>query len=123
MPGKPTPADPRDLLPLPSQDLQVLLTLLDAPLHAYGLAKAVETQPGGVRLEIGSLYRILARLSTVGVIEGFDPAADAEGHEARRRYYRITTFGRRVAEAELARLQLVLRHARRHKLSPVRGGR
>ena len=115
---------PQDLLPLPSHDFQVLLSLSDAPRHAYGLATAVAEQPdGSVRLEIGSLYRILARLTTAGVIEAFDPAASAEGHEARRRYYRLTPFGRRVAQAEAARLQAVLRLARRQKLLPDKGSR
>lgn len=118
------PTDPRELLPLPSHDFQVLLSLLAAPRHAYGLAQAVEEQPdAGVRLEIGSLYRILARLTAAGVIEDFDPPANAEGHEARRRYYRITAFGRRVAGAEAARLDSLLRTARRAKLLPSRGSK
>jgi DNA-binding PadR family transcriptional regulator len=112
--------DPRVLLPLPSHDFQVLLSLADAPRHAYGMAKAVEGQSGGVRLEIGSLYRILARLTGDGLIEDFQPPPAAEGHEARRRYYRLTPFGRRVARAEAARLQDVVEAARRQKLLPSR---
>ena len=81
-----TQRDPRDLLPLPSHDFQVLLSLADGPGHAYGMAKAVEGQTGGVRLGIGSLYRILARLTADGVIEDYLPSIGAEGHEARRRY-------------------------------------
>lgn len=114
--------DPSELLPLPSRDFQVLVSLAESPQHAYGLSKAVADQPtGGVRLEIGSLYRILARLTTIGVIEPYEPRASAEGHEARRRYYRLTPFGRRVAEAEAARLQSVLRLARRQKLLSTKG--
>ena len=174
--------DPRDLLPLAPQDFHVLIALAEAPRHAYGLVKAVEALPdGGVRLEIGSLYRMLARLTTAGLIEdveldrgsapdpgsvarggpnaprrsvqpqrakaarwgprfagravrglpvmrqgkrvqspGFGlhngPTASAGGHEARRRYYRITPFGRKVAEAESSRLQAVLRMAKRQRL-------
>jgi len=110
-----------DLLPLPSHDFQVLLTLAEAPRHAYGLAKAVEEQPdGGVRLEIGSLYRILARLTTAGLIEeGTPPGRGGGGHEARRRYYQLTAFGREVATAEATRLQAVLRLARRHNIVPA----
>jgi DNA-binding PadR family transcriptional regulator len=116
--------DPRNLLPLPSHDFQVLLTLAGGPRHAYGLARAVETGgESGVRLEIGSLYRMLARMTAAGLIEMFDPPEDAEGHEARRRYYRITPFGRRVAAAEAARLDRALRIARKHKLLPERGAR
>ena len=115
--------DPRDLLPLPPHDFHVLLALLEAPRHAYGLARAVDDDDGSVRLEIGSLYRILARLTTAGLIEDFDPPAAAEGHEARRRYYRITTLGRRVAAAEADRLAGVLRLARRRHLLPSKGPR
>ena len=116
-------ADPRERLPLPPHDFHVLLTLLEGARHAYGLSAAAEEGEHGVRLEIGSLYRILARLSGQGLIEDFDPPARAEGHAARRRYYRITPFGRRVAEAEAARLEAVLRHVRKQKLLPSGGSR
>lgn len=112
---------PADLLPLPARDFQVLLALADGPRHAYGLAQAVESPAaGGVRLELGSLYRMLARLTTVGVIA--EDAGPASGHarEARRRYYRLTPFGRRVAEAETTRLQAVVRLARRRRLATGR---
>ena len=105
--------DPRALLPLPAHDFQVLLALADEPRHAYGLATAVEqADAGGVRLELGSLYRILARLTTLGVIADDGPG-EGSAREARRRYYRLTPFGRRVAEAETVRLQAVVRLARR----------
>jgi DNA-binding PadR family transcriptional regulator len=112
--------DPRDLLPLSSHDFQLLLSLAAGPRHAYGLAKEVEAHGDRVRLEIGSLYRMLARLTADGVIEDIDPPTGAEGHEARRRYYRLTAFGRRVAQAEAARLEHVVRAARREKLLPSR---
>src|SRR5688500_886490 len=118
-----TASDPRQVLPLPPHDFHVLLALLDSPRHAYGLARAVDEENGDVRLEIGSLYRILSRLTSQGMIEDFDPPAGAEGHEARRRYYRITPFGRRVAAVEAARLESVVRLARRHKLLPSRAPR
>ncbi len=117
-------SDPRERLPLPPLDFHVLLALLEGPWHAYGLSNAVESSPGpGVRLEIGSLYRILSRLTTEGLIEHFSPPASAAGHEARRRYYRITPFGRQVVRAEASRLDAVLRQARKHKLLPSDGSR
>ena len=117
-------SDPRERLPLPHLDFHVLLALLEGPRHAYGLSNAVESSPGpGVRLEIGSLYRILSRLTTEGLIAHFSPPASAAGHEARRRYYRITPFGRQVVRAEASRLEAVLRHARKHKLLPSAGSR
>lgn len=110
--------DVRSLLPLPSHDFSVLLTLAENACHAYGLVKAVESQPdGGVRLELGSLYRILARLTAEGVIEETrGPGGEEAVHASRRKYYRLTPFGRRVAEAEAARLQAVIRMARRRHL-------
>jgi len=110
--------DPRELLPLPPHDFHVLLALLEGPRHAYGLTRAVDEDNGDVRLEIGSLYRILARLTDAGLIEAVAPATAAAGHESRRRYYRITPFGRKVAESEATRLTTVLRLARRRNLLP-----
>ena len=102
----------------------MLLSLADAPRHAYGLASAVETQDEtGIRLEIGSLYRMLARLTSLGLISAFDPPEDAEGHEARRKYYRLTAFGRQVARAEAARLEQVVRLARKHRFLPAKDER
>jgi DNA-binding PadR family transcriptional regulator len=115
--------DPRELLPLPPHDFHVLLALLERPRHAYGLARAVDEDNGDVRLEIGSLYRILSRLTKAGLIEDFEPPVDAEGHEARRRYYRISPFGRKVANAEADRLTTVLKLARRRHLLASKGTR
>jgi DNA-binding PadR family transcriptional regulator len=113
--------DPRDLLPLPPHDFHLLVSLADQPRHAYGLATAVEAHAdGGLRLELGSLYRMLARLTALGLIEEHDPPAREPGHDERRRYYRLTPLGRRVAQAEAARLQAVLDVARRHRLLPGR---
>ena len=107
--------DARSFLPLPPIDFQVLLTLSDGPCHAYGLATAVEDQAGrGVRLELGSLYRILTRLTKQGIIaEARCPQSTESGSGPKRRCYEITPFGRQVTRAETARLEAVLRVARR----------
>src|ERR1700691_5690278 len=69
--------------PLKSADFHILLALADGPRHGYGIMKEVELESSGdVRLEIGSLYRLLSRLADAGLIE------DADGDE-RRRFYRI----------------------------------
>ena len=116
-----TPHSPRDFQPLPPHDFQVLLALAEGPRHAYGLAQATDAaRDGMVRLELGSLYRVLARLTATGLIAD-DERVGAEGQEAKRRYYRLTPLGRRVAEAETARLQAVVRLARRRRLVPGKG--
>jgi len=122
MPDDRTRRDPDELLPLKPQDLQVLLTLAEAPLHAYGIAKAVdEDRRGTVRLELGSLYRMLARLLGAGLIAeiaapGPDEEDDPGASQSRRRTYRITGFGRRVAEAEARRLRAVVEMARERRI-------
>jgi DNA-binding PadR family transcriptional regulator len=93
-------------------DFHILLALAEAPLHGYGLMKEVERESSGqVRLEIGSLYRLLARMVQDGLIE------EAEEDE-RRRYYRISRQGRRILRAEAERLAGLVELSRARKLLP-----
>jgi DNA-binding PadR family transcriptional regulator len=93
-------------------DFHILLALAAGPRHGYGIMKEVEQESGGgVRLEIGSLYRLLGRLLEAGLIE------DAEGDE-RRRYYRITRLGRRVLKTEAERLAGLVDLVRARRLLP-----
>jgi DNA-binding PadR family transcriptional regulator len=113
-------SSPRDFLPLPPHDFQILLALAEGPRHAYGLAQAGEDKRDGtVRLELGSLYRVLARLTASGLIAD-DVREAGDGQDAKRRYYRLTPLGRRVAEAETVRLQAIVRLAKRRRLAPGR---
>jgi len=79
----------------------VLTALADGPRHGYGIVREVEgLSRGRVKLKIGSLYGVLDRLATEGLIE---PDRE-EPHDGRlRRYYRLTRDGRRTLaeEAEL----------------------
>src|SRR5579884_1272120 len=94
-------------------DFHILLALAAGPLHGYGIMKAVERDTGGdVTLEIGSLYRLLARLVAEGLID------DTESSGDRRRYYRITAAGRRALKSEAARLASVVTMVRARKLLP-----
>ena len=116
-------ADPRSLLPLPPADFQVLLILASGPLHPYGISKAVQEQPrGAVRLEIGSLYRMLNRMKTADLIEEAEAGDAGVGPAARRRVFCITPFGRRVARAEARRLEAVIDVARQQKFLPQTRG-
>ena len=100
--------DPRDLLPLKPADFHILLALAEGPMHGYGIMKAVERESAGeVRLELGSLYRLLGRLLDLGMVEAEEP-------RGRRRDYALTPFGKRVLEAEARRLFTLV------KLRPVR---
>src|ERR1700677_2729531 len=87
--------------PMTGQAFFVLTALADGPRHGYGIVSEVaELSQGRVRLKIGSLYGVLERLATDGLIE---PDRE-EAHDGRlRRYYRLTSDGRGalVEEAEL----------------------
>ena len=119
MTPRPADPDPREATPLAPADFQVLLLLAEGPLHPYGLSRAGEARPDlGVPLGIGSLYRLLNRMVTAGLIEESDDPAAQKGPAARRRVFQITPFGRRVARAEARRLETVLEAARAMKFLP-----
>jgi DNA-binding PadR family transcriptional regulator len=121
--------EPRDAALTPAT-WQVLLALAEGERHGYAIMRDVNAQAdteGGVRLGPGTLYRTIRRLLEAGLIaeaqERPDPALDDE----RRRYYRITPAGRRVAVAEAERLVRLVESARRRRLlgssvGVVRGG-
>jgi DNA-binding PadR family transcriptional regulator len=93
-------------------DFHILMALTQGPRHGYGLMKEVEREShGGVRLEIGSLYRLLARLLDSGLIEEAD-------EDERRRYYRLSRLGHRVLKAEAERLAGLVELSRLRKLLP-----
>ncbi|HUB82470.1 MAG TPA: helix-turn-helix transcriptional regulator [Bryobacteraceae bacterium] len=94
-------------------DFHILLALAGGPLHGYAIMKQVERDTGGeVILEIGSLYRLLDRLVSDGVIDHVDSA------DERRRYFRITAAGRKALKSEAARLANVITLVRARKLLP-----
>jgi PadR family transcriptional regulator PadR len=89
----------------------VLTALCGPPLHGYGIVGEVDgLSDGRVRLKIGSLYGILDRLVTEGLVQ-FDRE---ESHQGRlRRYYRITDAGTHALRAEAARQAANVRAATR----------
>lgn len=101
--------DAERFLPLAPVDLQLLLAVTDAPLHGYAMMKAVETESGGaLRVELGSLYRILQRLERDGLVVEATPRREQPSPGRERRYYRITALGRSVVAAELERLKTLI---------------
>jgi len=107
--------DPAAYLPLTPPMFQVLLALADGEKHGYAILKEVETRTSGsVILSTGTLYAIIKRLLTDGIVEEIGSRIDDD--DERRRYYRLTTFGRKVATAEAARLSDLVASARRKKL-------
>jgi DNA-binding PadR family transcriptional regulator len=111
--------DPEDMLPLSAIAFEVLMTLAEGECHGYHMMLAVEERTG-TPVHPGTLYRTLARLEEQGVVE--ESSLRPPGQDERRRQFRLTTFGRRVAEAEARRLARLVDGARRRRLLPE-GGR
>jgi DNA-binding PadR family transcriptional regulator len=107
------PAAADRLLPLKPVMFQILLSLADGERHGYGITQDIAARTAArMRIEPGNLYRSLRTLLDEGVIEESEkrPAPDLD--DERRRYYRITPFGRRVAAAETARLEALVAEAK-----------
>lgn len=114
--------DPRDLLPLTPAVFHILLSLVDGERHGYAIMREVEERTGGeVRLGPGTLYGAIKRLLEQGVVEELELRSAEDAADERRRYYRLTSFGRRVVAAEAERLERLVRLARSKKLVPRPG--
>jgi DNA-binding PadR family transcriptional regulator len=112
--------DPAALLPLNEEVLWLLLSLHEGDRHGYALMRAIEERTDGrVNIQTGALYRFLHRMEQEGTIEEVAPPR-AET-DPRRRYYRITPFGRRVTAAELARMRRLLETAHAAGAAAMRG--
>jgi DNA-binding PadR family transcriptional regulator len=110
---------PTDLLPLTPGMFHVLIALADGEKHGYAIIKEVSRRTdGAIRLSAGTLYTLIRRFVQEGVIVESDERPDPSLDDERRRYYRITDFGRLVAHAEAARMESTLSMARAKNLIP-----
>jgi DNA-binding PadR family transcriptional regulator len=93
-------------LPLKPQWFHILLALAGDEQHGYGIMQEVlERTMGKVRLWPATLYGSLKRMIEVDLIEESAKRPSPELDDARRRYYRLTSLGRQVLDAECERLQ------------------
>lgn len=116
----PSTRDPHALLPLPAAEFQILLALLDGPRHGHAVKVDLLLRTGGeVVMGPGTLYTALKRMVSSGLIVEV-AVPEMRDHDARRRYYGMTDFGRAVAQAEARRLVRILTIARRKTLLPPR---
>jgi DNA-binding PadR family transcriptional regulator len=104
---------PESLLPLQPTTFHILLSLADEDRHGYAIILDVARRTNGeLKLSAGTLYRSIQRMLELGVIEEIKTRPAPELDDERRRYYRITQFGRAVAQAEVGRLRDLLKMAR-----------
>jgi DNA-binding PadR family transcriptional regulator len=105
------------LNPLPSAAFQILLSLVDEDLHGYAIMRQVADQTAGrMRLGPGTLYSSIQALLEEKFIQEVVTREDAKLGNERRRYYHLTSAGRKLARAEAERLAGLLRVARAKKI-------
>ena len=108
-----TKLGPQMFVPLKTQWFHIMLSLAGGEQHGYGIMQEVLQRTGGkVRLWPATLYGSIKRLIEADLIEESDERPAPELDDARRRYYRLTTLGRRVLDAECERLQELVRTIR-----------
>jgi DNA-binding PadR family transcriptional regulator len=113
--------NPASLLPLPPATFHILLAVADEDRHGYAIIQDVAARTNGeLKLSAGTLYRSIQRMLEQGLLVEPRERPEPELDDERRRYYRITPFGRAVAEAEARRLAQLVRMARNRGFAPGR---
>jgi DNA-binding PadR family transcriptional regulator len=112
-------ANPDSLLPLPAAVLHILIALAGRDRHGYSIMQDVAARTEGkVQLSAGTLYSSIRRMLEQGLIEELAESPEPSNTDERRRYYRITRFGKRAAAAEVERLNALVQQARAMGLAP-----
>jgi len=107
------------LLPLPPVTFHILIALADEDRHGYAIMQDVaQRTDGALKLGAGTLYRSVQRMLEQGLLSEVSTRPAPEMDDERRRYYRITAFGRAVARAETRRLAQMLKLARASGFAP-----
>jgi DNA-binding PadR family transcriptional regulator len=115
----PAEPDPAAMLPLTPAVFSILLALADGKKHGYAIMQEVAAETDGrISMGPGTLYGSLDRMMKANLVEESEEADETAPHSERRRYYRLSDFGRRVLRAEVRRLEQALAVARRKKLLP-----
>src|SRR5580658_4847582 len=113
-------SDCQAFLPLKTNWFHILLSLNGQEQHGYGIMNEVlERTNDKVRLWPATLYGTLKRLIDEGLIEESDERPAAELDDARRRYYKLTSRGRSVLNAESERLEKLVGLLRKRRLEAL----
>lgn len=106
-------SSPDAFLPLPLATLHILMSLAAGERHGYAIIQDVANRTNGeLQLSAGTLYRSIQRMLEQGLIVEARRRPAAVHDDERRRYYRITTLGNEVANAEANRLYKLVQLAR-----------
>lgn len=106
-----------DFLPLTAPVFHILLALSDGERHGYAILQEIERRSDDtVKLGTGTLYTAIKRMLATGLLERAESRADPAMDDQRRRYYRLTPLGARVARAEAARMDALVGLAREKRV-------
>jgi len=108
---------PEEFLPLTPAVFHVLLALADGERHGYAIMQEVAASTEGrIKMGPGTLYGTIKRLLEIRLIEESDERPDPRLDDERRRYYRLSALGQRVARAEAQRYAAMVEVARGKRL-------
>lgn len=112
-----TPCNPACVIPLTPAVFHILLALAGGERHGYRIMQEVERVTAGqFPLGAATLYRSIQKMLIDGFIDELHDPLDSAGGDERRRYYKLTAFGRRVAQAEARRLATLVQASRQSGL-------
>jgi DNA-binding PadR family transcriptional regulator len=107
------------LIPLTPAVFYVLLSLSSGAKHGYSIMQeAASLSEGGFTMGPATLYSTIQRLVELDLIVETKGDADAD---SRRRYYELTGIGLRLLEAEIKRVNTVIKRAARLVQRPSEG--
>ena len=104
------------ILPLTPAVFHILLALADQERHGYGIMQEVATMTRDkIQMGPGTLYGTIKRMLAAQLVEESDERPDPDMDDERRRYYRLTDWGRQVLTAETERLSNLVQVAQTKK--------
>jgi DNA-binding PadR family transcriptional regulator len=106
--------DPHAFLPLTTVAFEILLAVAGGERHGYDIMVTIEDRTDGrLSLNPGTLYRAVNRLVREGLLEAGERRIESG---ERRRIFRLSRLGSRVAAAEARRLADQVKAARAVRL-------
>lgn len=122
-----TSTDIHSSLPLTETTLYILLSLAPGPRHGYAIMKDVyHLSHQRVELSTGTLYSALKRLLDQGWIRRAEYSNSAgmgsrmqQANGRKKKEYILTELGRQILQAEVQRLQGLVRVAQRRALGNI----